>query len=60
MEPGLDERHPSLRLVAATATVLDEPVGEATATAERRLASALAAGGTGSTAATIEPRAAGD
>ena len=60
MEPALDERHPPLRLVAATATVLDEPVAEATATAERRLASALAAGGTGGTAATSEPRAAGD
>jgi hypothetical protein len=59
MEPTLDERHPSLRLVTATATVLDVPVSDATATAERRLASALAAG-RGSAAATSEPRAAGD
>jgi hypothetical protein len=54
MEPALVERHP-LRLVAAT--VLDESVAEATATAERRLA---AASSSGSTAATSEPRAAGD
>jgi hypothetical protein len=59
MEPALVERHP-LRLVAATATVLDESVAEATATAERRLAAALAASSSGSTAATSEPRAAGD
>ena len=60
MEPALDDRLRPLRLVAATATVLDEPVAEATATAERRLAAALAAGGSGGNAATSEPRAAGD
>jgi hypothetical protein len=60
MEPALDERHPPLRLVAATATVLDEAVAEAAATAERRLATALSAGSPGSSATTSEPRAAGD
>ena len=59
MEPALVERHPSLMLVAVTATVLDGSVAEATATAERRLATALATGGTGSIAAS-EPRAAND
>ena len=60
MEPALDDRHRPLRLVAATATVLDEPVADATATAQRRLGAALAAGGSGGIAATGEPRAAGD
>jgi hypothetical protein len=60
MEPALDDRHRPLRLVAATATVLDAPVADATATAERRLVAALGASGTGGTVATSEPRAAGD
>ena len=60
MEPALDDRARPLRLVAATATVLDEPVAEAAAAAERRLAAALAAGGSGGNTATSEPRAAGD
>ena len=60
MEPALDERHPPLRLVAATATVLDEPSpkpprprSDASPRPSRRRS-------TGGTAGTTEPRAAGD
>jgi GGDEF domain-containing protein len=43
VEPLLETFEGRLRLVTATATVLDEPLDAATATAERRLAAALAA-----------------
>lgn len=56
VEPVLDELDPACRLVAATATVLDQPIEEATAIAERRLATLLRA----DDEASGEPRAAGD
>jgi hypothetical protein len=59
IEPALDGLRPPLRLVATTATVLDEPVAVAVETAGRRLVSALGAPVAGSGLAT-EPRAAGD
>jgi hypothetical protein len=62
MDPVLDGRRPALRLVAATATVLDAPVTEAIETAGRRLSAALAnpAGSAAGPGVTTEPRAAGD
>ena len=56
VEPILEEMDPPGRLIAATATVLDEPVEQAAATAERRLAALLDA----ENASDQEPRAAGD
>jgi hypothetical protein len=59
VEPLLETFEGRLHLVTATATVLDEPLEAATATAERRLAAALAAIGD---AAEMDgdPRAAAD